>query len=611
MRKLLISTKNNLIIILFCIGITLVGIGSKWSMIEKYGSTVHYHDAWGGDAIQGIIPYLEDELSLKDLFWEPHCEHRIGITRLCSIIITSINGQWDNKVKTSLYAFIHILFFILIILKYRKILTNIYSWMLPLIISFCLTCPSSFENTLNSFQIQFYMNLITSLIIIHYLTKNFLRKQQYLILIITILISIFNMSSTVFPLSSIIIFNIYLLLRDRKFTKLIIRNLLICASFLIFAIFAINHVEEHEDLHAKGLFEFAQMLSEILAFPFGSKTILLNLLFLSIFNLPIFLYLWFFVSGRYDYKEIHNNKNTICLVICFFLQIIALCYARNSYSIPSRYYDIFVVLIILNCICIKSLHLDFKFLKNKNVIFLWFILISLGFIKRYLKSDQTLMSDYRENVEFHLEEYSQDKNQTKYLKLPPEVIPYPHPSPILHVMNNAQIKELLPPPIGKKVNFDNGKLIRSMSIEKKLTTQERLTRYYTLEGKNKIYESNFIKYNDSSNILRLCYKADPNLNPKCIKITNQNGYISFLSTKKFKGLWQNSHFFLPNDTISLKLSINLGSDSSWFMFQDLEKVTPTSWTLRQIRKSSINIFLAGVFLILIPIVFMHKKNEAH
>ena len=167
-------------------------------MIEKYGSTVHYHDAWGGDAIQGIIPYLEDELSLKDLFWEPHCEHRIGITRLCSIIITSINGQWDNKVKTSLYAFIHILFFILIILKYRKILTNIYSWMLPLIISFCLTCPSSFENTLNSFQIQFYMNLITSLIIIHYLTKNFLRKQQYLILIITILISIFNMSSTVF-----------------------------------------------------------------------------------------------------------------------------------------------------------------------------------------------------------------------------------------------------------------------------------------------------------------------------------------------------------------------------------------------------------------------------
>ena len=117
------------------------------------------------------------------------------------------------------------------------------------------------------------------------------------------------MSSTVFPLSSIIIFNIYLLLRDRKFTKLIIRNLLICAPFLIFTIFAINHVEEHEDLHAKGLFEFAQMLSEILAFPFGSKTILLNLLFLSIFNLPIFLYLWFFVSGRYDYKEIHNNNN--------------------------------------------------------------------------------------------------------------------------------------------------------------------------------------------------------------------------------------------------------------------------------------------------------------
>ena len=76
-------------------GITLIGLGSKWNMIEKYGSTVHYHDAWGGDAAQGIIPYLENKLSIKDLFWEPHCEHRIGITRLCSIIITLMNGQWD------------------------------------------------------------------------------------------------------------------------------------------------------------------------------------------------------------------------------------------------------------------------------------------------------------------------------------------------------------------------------------------------------------------------------------------------------------------------------------------------------------------------------------
>ena len=363
MKNIKENLKKNKTLILLITGITLIGLGSKWNMIEKYGSTVHYHDAWGGDATQGIIPYLENKLSIKDLFWEPHCEHRIGITRLCSIIITLMNGQWDNKVKTSLFALVHILFFILIIIKYRSVLIEKYAWMLPLIVIFCVTCPSSFENTLNSFQIQFYVNLITSFTIIHYLTKDILKKHQFYILIITIFISIFNMSSTIFPLTSVILFNIYLLSKEKKFSKTIIRNFLICAPLLFFSIYAINHVEAHEKLTAKGVFQYVQMLSEILAFPFGSKTILLNFFFLLIFNLPIFLYLWLFVFGRYDFKKIKNNKNTTCLIICFLLQIITICYARNSYSIPSRYYDIFLVLIVLNCICIKHLHIDLNFLK--------------------------------------------------------------------------------------------------------------------------------------------------------------------------------------------------------------------------------------------------------
>ena len=242
---------------------------------------------------------------------------------------------------------------------------------------------------------------------------------------------------------------------------------------------------------------------------------------------------------------------------------------------------------------------------------LWFVLVSLGFTKRYLKNDQTMMGHYRDDVEFHLEEYSRDKNQSKYLKLPSNVIPYPHPSPILHAMDNIQLRKFLPPPIGVKFNFDNGKLINNQTLEKRLSTYKRLIKYYTLKDSNKTYESNFLQYNESSNILRICFKGDPNLNPKCIKITNQNGHDSFLSLKKFKGQWQTSHFFLPDDTKSIKLAINLGSSNSYFMFQDLEKVTLPSWVLRQIRKSSINIFLIGVFLTSLPLISTKKRNESH
>ena len=103
---------------------------------------------------------------------------------------------------------------------------------------------------------------------------------------------------------------------------------------------------------------------------------------------------------------------------------------------------IYFGLIVLNCICIKHLHIDLNFLKNNFLVMLWFVLIP--WIQRYLKNDQTMMGHYRDDVEFHLEEYSRDKNQSKYLNLP-SVIPYPHPSPILHAMDNIQLRKFYHP----------------------------------------------------------------------------------------------------------------------------------------------------------------------
>ena len=603
--------KKNLFIIFICLGVTLVGIGSKWNMIDKYGSSVHYQDAWSGDATQ-LIAYLDGNLTFKELFWAPHNEHRIGITRLLSIIITKINGQWDNKVKITLYAFLHIFFYLLLICKYRSTLTGVNLWMLPVIICFCITCPSSFENTLNSFQIQFYVNLVTSFIIIHYLTKELLRKSEYCILFAVILISIFNMSSTIFPLISVGILTIYNYITENKFKKIIVRNSLIISPFLFFSFYAINHIEAHEELHATSIFYFIQMLSQCLAFPFGSKSIILNFSFLVFFNLPIIIFFVKFLSKEPNFGNNHNFRFTICLIICILLQIVGLCYARNSYPIPSRYYDILIILVILNCICIEHVYSNFisyKKQKIKNLILLWFVIISLGFSKRLITTDLNSVRDYRENVEFHLNKYTSDGNRSNYLNLPLSVIPYPHPIPILNVMENKLLKEYLPPPIGGKIIVNNRNFKKSKSIDNKLSNINVRDDYYILENENNIFNSDLFRYENYPRILRLCFKGDPQLNTKCVKLINQDGLESFLSTKKFTGDWETSHFFLPKNTKSFRLSINLDSKKSWFMFQDPEKITLTSWILRQARKSSINILLWGIFILSVSIIFTNKENQ--
>ena len=137
----------------------------------------------------------------------------------------------------------------------------------------------------------------------------------------------------------------------------------------------------------------------------------------------------------------------------------------------------------------------------------------------------------------------------------------------------------------------------SKSIDNKLSNKNVRDDYYILENENNIFNSDLFRYENCPRILRLCFKGDPQLNTKCVKLINQDGLESFLSTKKFTGDWETSHFFLPKNTKSFRLSINLDSKKSWFMFQDPERITLTSWILRQARKSSINILLWGIFIL--------------
>ena len=69
---------------------------SKLWLIEQFGSSLPFWDQWAEEGWSLYIPFLDHKLALKDLF-TAHCEHRIFVSRVLSLLQLVGNGQWDAR----------------------------------------------------------------------------------------------------------------------------------------------------------------------------------------------------------------------------------------------------------------------------------------------------------------------------------------------------------------------------------------------------------------------------------------------------------------------------------------------------------------------------------
>jgi len=76
---------------------------SKLWLIDRFGSSLPLWDQWAAEAWGLYIPFFEKHLTLKDLF-AAHCEHRIFVNRVLSLLLLVLNGQWDARLGMTLNA---------------------------------------------------------------------------------------------------------------------------------------------------------------------------------------------------------------------------------------------------------------------------------------------------------------------------------------------------------------------------------------------------------------------------------------------------------------------------------------------------------------------------
>lgn len=151
---------------LFLAGLACIVLGAKCRLIANAGTSLPLWDeitAVGSGVLQ---PWYQGEFELAALF-SPHNEHRVAFTRLVSLGLTVVNGQWDARLEQVFSAMLHAGLVVAIASLVRGWLPGIAGTVVSLLAAALAALPFTWENTLFGFQSQFFGFALFSLGQIH------------------------------------------------------------------------------------------------------------------------------------------------------------------------------------------------------------------------------------------------------------------------------------------------------------------------------------------------------------------------------------------------------------------------------------------------------------
>lgn len=144
----------------------LLVFGARLWLIHAYGNATPYWDQWDAEAAALLKPWREGWITPAH-FWAPHAEHRILFTRLETIALTELNGQWDPVVEMAFNAALAGLVAVgLAAMLGRALPPDGRARILgvPALAALLFALPFAWENTLAGFQGQFFFLLGFSLV---------------------------------------------------------------------------------------------------------------------------------------------------------------------------------------------------------------------------------------------------------------------------------------------------------------------------------------------------------------------------------------------------------------------------------------------------------------
>jgi hypothetical protein len=334
------------LVLLAILAVAGVAWGAKLMLIRAYGSDVPYMDQWDAQAGLLYIPAAEHHLT-PQLFWWPHNEHRVLLTRLTNYGLTIANRQWDPLLEMSVNAALHAALAAALLALARRQTRGGAFVGVALVVAALFALPFAWENTLAGFQSQFYFLAWTALGFLWLALPAAPLGARWWAGVAVGLVGLGSMSSGFLCAAAALgVVALRAVWCERRWTWRDSIAALVYLAICVVGAQLVNPVPGHAYLKVTSFGQWLQVFCHVLAWPANQW-----LGAVVIVQLPLVA----FLIGRLRARRL-DGPDAVLLGLALWIwgQVAAVAYSRGNGGMGDspRYYDLYAIGIVLNAIAL-------------------------------------------------------------------------------------------------------------------------------------------------------------------------------------------------------------------------------------------------------------------
>jgi hypothetical protein len=426
----------------------LAVLGSKFRLIDRYGSDLPYWDQWDGQADAIYRPHFQGTLAAAD-FFQFHNEHRIALTRLFTFGLLELNDeQWDTRLEMVANACLHLAAAVLLFSLAWRAFPAFTAILLTGAIALFFSHPVSMDNTLGGFQSQFYFMTLAALLNIG---GGFLSRPWSLpwwLSPLGGLLGVFSMASGLLSAATVVLVLGLAALRDRRLDRPAACLAAMNGIVVVLGLVLMSGAPQNEDMRPSGLIGFLASVWDQLAWPMGGPWAAV----LAVLPPVAFALAWFRnrLEGRIA-------PALVGLALWSGLQVGAIAYGRGGFEVggqySSRYTDLYSIGVLVNLFIFAAVLAQ---VQAPGLRRLWlagltlFLVSAIWGLSAASANARTQLADLpgiNAARNLSVRNYLTTRDPVFFTRQPWAELPYPTPQRLAKMLDDPGIRRILPPSV--------------------------------------------------------------------------------------------------------------------------------------------------------------------
>lgn len=337
------------------VALFLVVLGVRLWMVDELGSSLPILDEWNGQGTDLLKPWVEGTLRFAHLF-NPHNEHRIVLSRILTLGLFWLNGQWDSRIALVVDATVFASLAIAVATALRTLFGSRSSVLIFSSVALWSALPYAYENTLWGFQSAFYLLLCFSFLGLWGAGLHPAGSRWWMVGMGAALLACLSVASGFLAPVALVLLGALKLAKKRSSFQNFWITAAVSFGMIALSLYFRVTVPQHEVLKAASVSAWFAAFGRALAWPFSGPPFAALAMYSPAIALLIF-YCW---KRRTALDQEHSRSAEALLGVAFWvvLQAGAIAYGRGGdglHSPGSRHMDLLAPGALVNLFAVVTL----------------------------------------------------------------------------------------------------------------------------------------------------------------------------------------------------------------------------------------------------------------